>query len=515
MSEKIQDHVFNLIQSMNKTEKRYFKIYASKHVIGEGNNYEALFDFLGKQDSYSETAIRKHFIGQAMLNNFTITLHRLYDHLLKALETYHSATSVSLELRHQLNYAEILLGKSMYLACEKMCNKIEKSAKENDNSAALIEVNSIRKKLLEIKNYEKTDAAALESISESESAAISHIQSTAKLWYAKSKILQKLNASGSAVKENDKTWFKNISIEIQAPENNNFEENYLYLHAKAAAAFALGNHVESLEYILQNLTYFESKAEIKKANPHRYISLVSNAIYFYQLQMNFESVEHWLEKLKELRQLQDANEDLSIKIFNSSYSTELMVNNHMGNFELNIKLAPEVLEGLRNYQGKISSVRELYFYYLLVVSHLAMGETKQANKFVQSILNSDNAKNSLEILTATKVLHLMVLLENNETQLLPHAMKAAKRHLMNQEKFKEFEKSLFKTIEKLSHSNHTWDKEEVYADFCESIEKQTAEFQKSPLFHIFPFKCWAESKYKSNDLSVCVKNQFQKQNSIR
>ena len=124
MSDKIQDHVFNLIQSMNKSEKRYFKIYASKHVIGESNNYEGLFDYLAKQEVYAEPALRKHFFGQAMLNNFTITLHRLYDHLLKALEAYHSATSVSIELRHLLNYAEILLGKSMYSACEKMCNKI-------------------------------------------------------------------------------------------------------------------------------------------------------------------------------------------------------------------------------------------------------------------------------------------------------------------------------------------------------------------------------------------------------
>jgi hypothetical protein len=513
MSEKIQDHVFNLIQSMNKSEKRYFKIYASKHVIGEGNNYEALFDYFTKQNNYSESAIRTHFAGQAMLNNFTITLHRLYDHLLKALESYHSATSMSLELRHQLNYAEILLGKSMYAACEKMCNKIEKTAKENNNSSALIEVNSIRKKLLEIKNYEKTDAAALAAISESESAAISHIQSTAKLWFAKSQILQKLNATGSANTDNERQWFEKLSASISKPISADFEEQYLYLHAKAAAAFALGNHAESLAFILQNLENIDAKPEIKKQNIHRYLSLVSNAIYFYQVQLNFEAVEFWLNKLKELRQIQEVNEDLTIKIFNSSYSTELMVNNHMGQYEKNIRLCPEILNGLRNYQGKISGVRELYFYYLFVVSYLAVGQTKEANKYIQTIINSENSKNSQEILTATKVLQLLVLLENKETQILPHAMKAAKRHLMNQQKFNEFEKLLFKTIEKLNGLSNTWDLEEVYADFCELLDKNASQYQKSALFHIFPFRCWAESKYKASDLSSCVKNQFHKPNS--
>ena len=177
------------------------------------------------------------------------------------------------------------------------------------------------------------------------------------MWYAKSQILQRLNATGSANTQDERQWFEQISATINRPISNQFEENYLYLHAKAAAAFALGNHAESLTFILQNLELIESKPEIKKQNPHRYLSLVSNAIYFYQLQLNFDAVELWLGKLIELSQIQEVNEDLTIKIFNSSYSTELMVNNHMGHYEKNIQLCPEILNGLRNYQGKISGVR--------------------------------------------------------------------------------------------------------------------------------------------------------------
>lgn len=31
----VKDDLFELIQSLTKTEKRYFKIYASRHIIGE------------------------------------------------------------------------------------------------------------------------------------------------------------------------------------------------------------------------------------------------------------------------------------------------------------------------------------------------------------------------------------------------------------------------------------------------------------------------------------------------
>ena len=31
--------LFELVQSMTMSEKRYFKIYSSKHVIGQSNDY--------------------------------------------------------------------------------------------------------------------------------------------------------------------------------------------------------------------------------------------------------------------------------------------------------------------------------------------------------------------------------------------------------------------------------------------------------------------------------------------
>ena len=34
-----KDDLLSLIQSLNQTEKRYFKIYAQRHVIGKSNAY--------------------------------------------------------------------------------------------------------------------------------------------------------------------------------------------------------------------------------------------------------------------------------------------------------------------------------------------------------------------------------------------------------------------------------------------------------------------------------------------
>ena len=48
MSSKVNNALFELIQAMSKSEKRYFKLMSSRHTIGKENNYVRLFDFLDK-----------------------------------------------------------------------------------------------------------------------------------------------------------------------------------------------------------------------------------------------------------------------------------------------------------------------------------------------------------------------------------------------------------------------------------------------------------------------------------
>ena len=54
MSSKVNSALFDLVKSMSKSEKRYFKLMSSRHTIGDENNYVRLFDFLDKQEEYDE-----------------------------------------------------------------------------------------------------------------------------------------------------------------------------------------------------------------------------------------------------------------------------------------------------------------------------------------------------------------------------------------------------------------------------------------------------------------------------
>ena len=59
MSKQVAIALFDLVKSLNRREKAYFKKFASRHVIGEQNKYVDLFDVLGSMDEYDESLIEE------------------------------------------------------------------------------------------------------------------------------------------------------------------------------------------------------------------------------------------------------------------------------------------------------------------------------------------------------------------------------------------------------------------------------------------------------------------------
>ena len=96
MSTKVKEGLFELIKSLSKSEKRYFKLISSRHTIGDENNYVRLFDFIDKQDVYNEKQLFIEFNGEAFLHRFSITKKRLYNHVLNALYEFYSSSSIDL-----------------------------------------------------------------------------------------------------------------------------------------------------------------------------------------------------------------------------------------------------------------------------------------------------------------------------------------------------------------------------------------------------------------------------------
>jgi len=73
-----EDSLSTLIQSLSMNEKRYFKLFSEKHIIGEQNKYSLLFDFLVKNPESTENDIKSFSKNINMPLNMFLLIKIIY-----------------------------------------------------------------------------------------------------------------------------------------------------------------------------------------------------------------------------------------------------------------------------------------------------------------------------------------------------------------------------------------------------------------------------------------------------
>ena len=73
------DNIFQLVQAMTASEKRYFK----RHYASEKSVMTDLFDFINNMKEYDEEDVKKHFQHSKLAKNLKVYKVQLTELLLK------------------------------------------------------------------------------------------------------------------------------------------------------------------------------------------------------------------------------------------------------------------------------------------------------------------------------------------------------------------------------------------------------------------------------------------------
>src|SRR3972149_10322853 len=125
---KNKDALVQLIKSLSNNEKRYFTLFAARHIIGDKNNYLKLFEAIDKQKTYNEKKLAELFAHTPMGDNLRMNRHYLYKLILKSMRLYRSETSIDTRLKGSLNDIEFLYEKGLYAQCDKILSKTKELA---------------------------------------------------------------------------------------------------------------------------------------------------------------------------------------------------------------------------------------------------------------------------------------------------------------------------------------------------------------------------------------------------
>ena len=110
-----KDNLFNLIKSLNRSEKRYFKLFTKDKTINGKNNHHILFNLIDKMEGYDEELLKKKLRKEPKILNFLASIkYQLYNSILRSMHIFHAQSSVEAELGEALHQIEFLRIKKLY-----------------------------------------------------------------------------------------------------------------------------------------------------------------------------------------------------------------------------------------------------------------------------------------------------------------------------------------------------------------------------------------------------------------
>ncbi|MGB3080696.1 MAG: hypothetical protein WBB31_16565, partial [Saprospiraceae bacterium] len=145
MSNRSTDPLFQLILSLQKHEKRNFKLYMQRNSSKEDMKVIRLFDALDTMKEYDEDVLLKKAtsLKKQQLSNAKAHLYRQILSSLRLLEN----SNIDILLHEQLDNARILYNKGLYSQSLKLLDRVKEMAKAHNQVSLLVQVLFLEKKI--------------------------------------------------------------------------------------------------------------------------------------------------------------------------------------------------------------------------------------------------------------------------------------------------------------------------------------------------------------------------------
>jgi len=503
---KYSNDLFELIKSMNKLEKRHFKLFTSGY--GNNNNYIRLFDTINKQAVYNEKKILAKFTGETFAKQLHVLKNYLYNLILKSLRSYHSEDSINIKIRSLLDSYEILHDKKLYHHAEKILSKAKTLARDHEYFPYALEISNIEENLVRNKyDLEKLEGQ-YEEIYHDQKRLIKKFvnrQEYQKLHNALA-LLQKKNGRPRNSKDQDlykkildHPLYKDVSEALSDSAVGSFYSSHVLFN------HLIGNRKKSLDLLTRQISFIEDDPQRKARFLDDLIIIMGNRITISRGIVPLPKTIEFINEFKTIYEQTSPKNEMALTLY-YLYRLDFLCLNGMFNEAIDVAKEAE------RWISKISVVTaignaDVRLYSKISYAYFGNGNYRKALFWLNKILNYPNKENIRMDLYCLLILYnLVVHYELKNSELLPYITKSTYRFLLKRKRLYKLESYIMEFIKRtfLEFQNKT-EETNAFRTFKEKLVPLQKDNFENQAFDYFNFVAWLDSKIDNIDFSSAVK----------
>ena len=510
MPNRSTDALFQLVKSLQKAEKRNFKLYVKRNTAQGDLKVVQLFDLLDKMSTYDETALlkRNSAIKKQQLPN--IKAH-LYRQILSSLRVLESNSNLNLQLHEQLDYAKILYGKGLYHQSLRLIERIKEGARANSWYHFLSEVLVLEKKI-ETLHITRSMEDKAENLTAEVLEANAHVQKQSRLSNLALKLYSWYIKNGFARDAEDERQItaymeENFTADMHDPDG--FYECLFYNQIFCWYAFILQDYLLYYRYTQKWVNLFDKYPQMLSLETGHYIKGVHNLLNAHFSLRNHTAFKISLDQFDRFAgsEVISLNDNNRIQVF--VYLNIAKINYHFltGRFEEGISLVPAIVETLAEYELYLDQHRTLVFYYKIASLYFGAGDYGKAIDFLNLIINKKtNLRNDLQCYA--RLLHLIAHYEIGNYQLIEYLIKSVYRFMANMKNLSRVEEEIFKFIRKTFYMSPA-EVKPAFRQLLETIEQFEGSKFETRAFAYLDILSWLESKVYDKKVYEVIREKFE------
>jgi hypothetical protein len=511
MANRITDSLFQLVHSLEKSEKRHFKLYIKRSSAKEDLKIIQLFDALDKLEEYDEKLIMKKLAGITKTQLYNLKTH-LYKQLLASLRLLKGTENIDLQLSEHLDNARILYNKGLKIQGLRILEKAKELARSNQKFNTLVQIISLEKKIetLHITRSptEKAELLAQEALENSDHIGrVTRLSNLALLlyrWYV---------LYGHARNEKDekeiKAFFTNYLPEDVHAISGFYEKLYLY-QSYSWYAFIRQDFLMYYRYSQKWINLFDEQPIMISVETGHYVKGMHNLLNALFDLRNFRKFEITLRQFEEFAKTATANEHDNFRVHTSIYLTSARINQHLmqGTFNDGLKLVAGIEKNLLEYALYVDRHRILVFNYKIALLYFGNCNYETSIDYLQRIINGP-LDLRIDLQSYARLLHLMAHYELGNYEIMESLIKSVYRFMAKMKNLTVVEEAIFRFL----RSSFELSPGKLKPEFEKFLNKikhlEYNRFEKRAFVYLDVIS-WVESKVYDKTMAEIIYGKYQR-----